>query len=113
MTLQGKETVYTVDVELDQIMTFFRVSLVNIYTYLARLMGYSHLGLVKLLYTVLRLTGEVVETVDTKQIILEANARDPDTMQRLSGAVSMINALEIHNVAGQKVSFSVEVVHPK
>lgn len=31
--LQGKETIYKVDVELDQIVTFHRVSLANLYAY--------------------------------------------------------------------------------
>lgn len=109
--LQGKDMVYTVDVELDQIMTFFRVSLVNIYTYLAKLMGYSHLGLVRLLHTVLRLTGQVVETEETKQIILERDEKDPDTMQALSSAISEINALGIRNASGQKLTF--ELSHLK
>ena len=33
LRLQGKEQVYTVDVELGQILTFHRVSLANLYTY--------------------------------------------------------------------------------
>jgi len=109
--LQGKETVYKADVELDQIMTFFRVSLVNHYTYLARLMGCSHLSLVRLLHTVLRLTGRVVETEETKQIVLDGDEKDPDTMQALSGAISKVNALGIRNLAGQKLTFSLEVDH--
>ena len=35
LRLQGKEKVYSVDVELDEIMTFYRLSLVNMYSYLA------------------------------------------------------------------------------
>jgi transposase len=48
LRLQGKENVYKADVELDQIMTYFRVSLVNLYAYLSKLMGGSHLSLVRL-----------------------------------------------------------------
>ena len=33
LRLQGKETVYKMDVELDQILTFHRASLANLYAY--------------------------------------------------------------------------------
>lgn len=108
MRLQGKENVYKVDVELDQIMTFFRVSLVNIYTYMARLMGWSHLSLVKFLYIVLHLPGTIVETEETRQIILEKNEKDAATMEALSVAISKINELGIHNGSGQRMLFALE-----
>ena len=106
--LQGKETVYQVDVELDQIMTFFRVSLVNLYTYMARLMGWSHLSLVRFLHTILLLPGEVEETGDSRHLILERNKKDPGTMEALSAAISKVNALSITNTAGKKLSFSLK-----
>lgn len=104
--LQGKETVYQADVELDQIMTFFRVSLVNLYSYMAHLMGWSHLSLVKFLYTVLLLTGNVQETSDSRHIILERDKKDPVTMVALLEGLSKINSLNIHNMAGKKMVFS-------
>ena len=107
--LQGKDTVYKVDVELDQILTFFRVSLVNIYTHLARLMGYSHLSLVKLLYTVLRLSGRIVESQDARHVILDGDENDPAVLEAVGGAISKINALGIRNLAGQKLSFAIAV----
>ena len=33
LRFQGKETIYKIDVELDQIVTFHRVSLANLYAY--------------------------------------------------------------------------------
>jgi transposase len=108
MRLQGKETVYKVDVELDQIMTYFRVSLVNLYSYLARMLGWSHLSLVKFLYTVLFLTGKVEETPGTRHVILERNEKDPQTMEVLGKALGVINDLNIHNIAGQKLTFALE-----
>jgi transposase len=108
--LQGKDTIYTVDVELDQLMTFFRVSLVNLYTYLARMMGWSHLSLVRLVHTVLLLGGEIEETSTSKRIILERNKKDPRTMEALSAAIEKLNALEIRNPAGQKLSVALETV---
>ena len=108
--LQGKDTVYKVDVELDQIMTFFRVSLVNLYTYLARMLGWSHLSLIRLLHSVLLLGGRIEETPTSRRIILERNEKDPKTMEALSAAIGRINALEIRNSAGQTLSFALAVV---
>jgi hypothetical protein len=111
--LQGKETVYKVDVELDQIMTFFRVSLVNLYTYMARLMGSSHLSLVRFLYTVLLLSGTVEETPDSRRIILERNEKDPHTMEALSAALSKVNSLGIRNMRDQRFIFALESLSSK
>lgn len=108
MGLQGKETLYKVDVELDQIMTYFRVSLVNLYSYLARLLGWSHLSLVKFLYTVLFLAGRVEETPGTRHVILERNEKDPQTMAALNQALAVINNFNIRNLAGQKLTFGLD-----
>jgi transposase len=106
--LQGKDTVYKVDVELDQIMTFFRVSLINLYTYLARMMGWGHLSLVRLVHSVLLLGGTIEETLTTRHVVIRRNDKDPKTMEALSAAIGKINALEIRNKAGQKLSFSLQ-----
>jgi hypothetical protein len=111
--LQGKDTVYKVDVELDQIMTFFRVSLVNLYTRMARLMGWSHLALVKFVHRVLLLSGRVEETSERRHVILEANKKDPKTMEALSATIAEINALEIRNAVGQQMSFALEAFPSK
>ena len=101
------------DVELDQIMTFFRISLVNLYTRMARLMGWSHLTLVKFLHTVLLLSGRVEESPETRHVILERNAKDPTTMAALSTAIAKVNALRIRNAAGQEMSFTLNHNHLK
>ena len=106
--LQGKETVYQVDVELDQIMTFFRVSLVNLYTYMAHLMGRSHLSLVKLVYTVLLLNGHIQETSDSRHIMLERDEKDTVTMAALSDCLLKVNALNICNMSGKRMVFSLK-----
>ncbi len=108
--LQGKETVYKADVELDQIMTFFRVSLVNFYTYLARLMGWSHLSLVRLVHSVLALSGRIEETPTERTVFLRRNDKDPEAMEALSAAIEKINALGIRNLSGKRLSFVLEAV---
>jgi hypothetical protein len=56
LRLQGKDFIYQIDVELDQIMTFFRISLVNICCWFLReYMKKSSMSLAKLLNTILLL----------------------------------------------------------
>jgi hypothetical protein len=106
--LQGKETVYKVDVELDQIMTYFRVSLVNIYAYLSKLLGGSHLSLVNMIHTVLLLPGKILDTPDARHVLLERNEKDPSTMNRLATAIENINNLKICDDRGRRFTFAIE-----
>ncbi|MBM3300392.1 MAG: hypothetical protein FJY85_10595 [Deltaproteobacteria bacterium] len=108
LRLQGKEKVYKADVELDQIMTYFRVSLVNLYAYLSQLMGGSHLSLMDLLHAVLFLSGTVQESSDTRHVILESNDADPEAMERLRKAIRIINGMEIRDGKGRRYSFVLE-----
>src|SRR5438034_7862441 len=53
LRLQGKDFVYQIDVELDQIMGFFRISLVNLSCWFLReCLGRSSMSLSKLLHTI-------------------------------------------------------------
>lgn len=107
LRLQGKDKVYKVDVELDQIMTYFRVSLVNLYTHLSRLLGGSHLSLVKLLHAVLLLPGRIEESAKWRHVVLESNDKDPRTMQRLRLAIDEINELRICDANGRRFTFAI------
>lgn len=107
MRLQGKETVYKVDVELDQIMTYFRLSLVNLYSYLAHLLKGSRLSLVKLLHTVLLLPGTIEESKEMRQVVLEKNEKDPETMERLAHVIKVINKMNIRDDKGKRFNFAI------
>jgi transposase len=106
LRLQGKETVYAADVELDQIMTFFRVSLVNLYVCLAELLGVSGLSLTGLVAKVLLLPGQITETKTTKHVRLERNSGDPATMERLEQAIEKLNAMNIKTLADKRITFT-------
>lgn len=106
LRLQGKETVYKADVELDQIMTFFRVSLVNLYTLLAQILfGKARLSLTRLVHSVLFLPAEIQETADTKEVILEYNHKDHHTMACLHAGLQRINALACRTPTGKAITF--------
>jgi len=107
MRLQAKETTYRVDVELDQIMTYFRLSLVNLYAYLAQLLRGSRLSLINLLYTVLLLPGTIEETENARCIMLQRNENDPDAMNRLKHAIDAINGMNIRDDNGKRFVFGI------
>lgn len=108
LRLQGKETVYKVDVELDEIMTFFRVSLVNMYSYLLyELFGEEAVSMNRLVHSILHMPALIEETDETKRITLKNNEKDPDTMGKLRNAICRINNLGLQELSGKAVEFRV------
>jgi len=108
LRLQGKETVYQVDVELDQIMTFFRVSLVNLYSYLTQeVFGGARVSMNRLVQTVLLSPALIEETGDTKTVTLQYNQKDPKTMTRLDAALERINRLGCQTLSGKRIEFRI------
>jgi hypothetical protein len=105
LRLQGKENVYKVDVELDQIMTYFRVSLVNFYAYLSKIMGGSHLSLVRLLHTVLALPGRIKENETSRRVEFKKTRTDPSTMACLEKAIQVLNGMVIRDGQGKLYNF--------
>lgn len=108
MRLQGKEKVYKVDVELDQIMAFFRVGFVNLCCYLANeIFKESNISMHRLLHSILLLPALINETKAKKRVTLQYNPKDPDTMSRLSIALDRLNILGIKTLSGQKIEFNI------
>ena len=108
LRLQGKETVYQVDVELDQIMTFFRVSLVNLYSYLTQeVFGGTRVSMNRLVQTVLLSPALIEETGETKTVTLQYNQKDPKTMTRLGVALKRINRLGCQTLSGKRIEFRI------
>ena len=106
--LQGKEKVYSIDVEVDDIMTFFRVSLVNIYSHLSYLLfGKRAISMNRLVMSVLHLPALIEETAERKTVTLEYNKKDAQTMRCLEHALVRINALDLTTLAGKVVEFKV------
>jgi len=85
-----------------------QASLVNLEAYLANLMGVSRLSLSSLLARVLCLPGRVVETPTSKQILLERNDNDPETMERLSRVIPRLNDMRINTITRQIISFGLK-----
>jgi hypothetical protein len=107
MRLQGREKIYKADVELDQIMTFFRVGFINLCSYLAyEIFKESSISMGRLLQTILLLPAFIEETKIKKRVTLQYNSKDPHTMSRLSIALKRLNALEIKTLSGKQIEFN-------
>ncbi len=108
LRLQGKEKVYTIDVELDEIMTFFRASLVNIYAYLSPLIfGKKAISMGGLVLSILYLPALIEETAERRTVTLEYNKKDHQTMERLQGALVKINQFDLKTLSGKPLEFKV------
>jgi transposase len=109
LRLQGKEIVYKVDVELDQIVTFHRVSLANLYAYFIKhFLGDQPLSMINLLHKIIHIDAKIKENGDTRKIILDYNKKDQLMMEKLSGAIEKMNALKVIGPKGKRMEFSLE-----
>jgi len=109
LRLQGKETIYKVDVELDQIVTFHRVSLANLYAYFIKhFLGGKPMSMTDLLHKIIHLPATIKETDDVRKIILDYNKKDKLMMEKLSEAIEKINALRVIGPQGKRMEFSFE-----
>jgi hypothetical protein len=107
LRLQGKEYEYAIDVELDQILTYFRASLAHLYAYFIRFfLGDEPISMVALLHRVIHLHSTVEETKYVRKIVLQANQQDPIMMKKLQHAIEKLNALKIHSPRGKIMNFS-------
>ena len=108
--LQGKEQVYEVDVELDQIVTFYRVSLANLYAYFIKhFLEDESLSMIMLLHRVIHLQGKITESDLTRKITLQYNKKDPHMMKKLEKALIKINQLNIRGTGDKLMQFFLEV----
>lgn len=106
MRLQGKEVVYKVDVELDQIMTYFRVSLSNICAYfLTEFLERGPTSFSTLMQSILLLDGDVEETSEQRKVVLKRNLKEPVMMNQLETALVKLNALSLRTLSGKHYQF--------
>jgi transposase len=107
LRLQGKEYVYRVDVELDQIMTYFRVALVNLASwFIHHYLAGSSMSLVSFLHSILLLSADIEITDDVRHIRLKRNTKDPKMMAALSAALDKLNSLKIQHMDGKRILFA-------
>ena len=108
LRLQGKEYVYRIDVELDQIMTYFRIGLVNLSSwFLHECLPKHTMSLVQFLHNILLMPAEIEKTKDIRCIRLKRNPKDPEVMARLEPALQLLNDLRIKHLDGRLIEFTV------
>jgi hypothetical protein len=79
-----KKKIYRVDVELDQIMTCFRISFANICSYmLYECFNGEKMTLKQLFETIFDLRGKVKVENDQRNIFLERNPKQENVMRKL------------------------------
>ena len=109
LRLQGKETVYKVDVELDQIMTFHRVSLANLYAYFIKyFLGGKPISTTDLLHRIIHIQGAIEDSDKVRKITLEYNRKDKLMMEKLFGTIEKINELNVIGPHGKRMQFCLE-----
>ena len=108
LRLQGKEHVYRIDVELDQIMAYFRVALVNVSSwFLSECMGKSSMSLAQFLHNILLLPAEIQLTQQVRQVYLRRNPKDPETMASLAPALERLNSCRIRDLDGRMIVLAI------
>ncbi len=102
-----KKKIYQVDVELDQIMTCFKVSFVNICSYfLEECLDGERMTLERLFETVFDLTGEYRTEGNQRTIHINRNPKQEDIMMKLEPAFNSISQMEIKDLMENKYNFS-------
>lgn len=103
-----KKKIYKVDVELDQIMTCFKLSFVNICCYLLEeCFNGEKMTLEKLFDTLLDLLGEVRCENGQRTIFIHRNPKLKHTMKKLETAIEIINGMGVTCRRGHTYNFEV------
>jgi hypothetical protein len=106
LRLQGKEFVYQIDVELDQIMAFFRISLVNLSCwFLKQCMGKNAMSLARFLHAILLMPADIELTKEVRRVELRRNPKDPGAMKKLEPALQRLNELKIQHLDKRRIEF--------
>ncbi|GAF96806.1 unnamed protein product, partial [marine sediment metagenome] len=99
--IQGKRKVYHVDVELDQLMTSFRLTFANLLVFLAKeILDNTPIEMNTLIQSILFLFGRVEQLPDCRKVYINKNEKDPQFMNKLQKGLSKLNALKIRTPSG-------------
>jgi hypothetical protein len=114
LRLQGKEKVYKVDVELDQILTYFRAAFVNLCTYFQmKFLSNSspiqsstkRMTLATLRHRIFSLPATIAQTQEWRRVYLKRNKKDRATMMLLEQALPRLNQLNLRHASGRRLEF--------
>jgi transposase len=101
-----KDTVYRLDTELDQIMTCFKLSFVNLCSlFLADCLNHERFELLTLFESIFYLEGQAIITETEKIITLRQNPKEPELMKKLKTGMGRLNEMKITNLDGLQLQF--------
>jgi hypothetical protein len=104
--LRDKDKVYRIDTELDQIMTCFKMSFVNICSFfLIKCFDSDKFELLTLMESIFQLEGSASVASDRKVIDLEMNPKESDLMAKLYKGLQILNTMQVHDLEGRVIEF--------
>ncbi len=104
--LRGKDKVYRIDTELDQIMTCFKMSFVNLCSFfLTKCFDNEKFELLTLMESIFQLGGSASVSSDRKVIDIEMNPKEPDLMDKLYKGLQILNTMQVHDLDGRMIEF--------
>jgi len=107
--IQGKKEVYYVDVELDQLLTSFRLTLANLLAFLAKvILDETAIEMSTLIQSILYLPGRIEHHPGQRKVYLKKNNKDPKFMIKLAKGLSKLNSLNIRHPSGAIYEFELE-----
>jgi transposase len=99
--IQGKRKVYHVDVELDQLMTSFRLTFANLLVFFAKeMLDDTPIEMNTLIQSILFLSGKIEHLRDRRKVYINKNEKDPQFMKKLERGLSKLNAFKICHPSG-------------
>src|SRR3990170_1859861 len=101
-----KKKIYSVDVELDQIMTCFKISFANICCYLLeKCFNGERMTLQQIFETIFELRGKVTIEDSQRNIAIERNTKQENLMKKLEFAFEILNNFGIKDIYGNRYNF--------
>jgi transposase len=102
-----KKKIYRVDVELDQIMTCFKISFANMCCYLLEeCFDGEHMTLQRLFETIFELRGQMQVEGEQRHIFIKKNPKQKVIMKKLEHAFDVINHMRITDIHGYRYHFT-------
>lgn len=104
--LRGKDKVYRIDIELDRIMTCFKMSFVNLCSlFLKGCFNNEKMELLTLFESIFQLDGSASISNQIKTIELEMNPKEPKLMGKLNDGLSILNTMNVYNLDKHLIEF--------
>jgi hypothetical protein len=104
--LRGKDKVYRIDIELDRIMTCFKMSFVNLCSlFLKRCFNSEKMELLTLFESIFQLDGSASISNEKKTIELDMNPKEPKLMDKLNNGLDILNTMKVYDLDKHLIEF--------